>query len=282
MKTDRKKLEKELDKLTIKPGDKFSRWTVIGEDPVRDKHRNIKFICQCECGTVRSVLGRGLKKGLSKSCHCQSKIISRICPVCKKEFLIKQHKKRKFCSMGCCFKGRTVPKRNGKFIELTCDNCNATFKREIGMVNIAIKNNRKHSFCSSKCQQQYMRGANVACWKGGISRAYQFGYHTKAYKDWRNRVFTRDDYTCQACYKKGGYLHAHHKNGFTHFPEVRFDTNNGITLCKKCHTEVHSLQCQQNQILETLRLEARKITKGRKQKNNYSKQSAINFGVSAL
>lgn len=72
------------------------------------------------------------------------------------------------------------------------------------------------------------------------------------YKEWRNSVFIRDDYTCQGCGVRGGYLEAHHivpfreiqkRHGFTNHVEAAkcdelFDVNNGTTLCKECHGEV--------------------------------------------
>lgn len=58
-------------------------------------------------------------------------------------------------------------------------------------------------------------------------------------REWRKLVFERDDYTCQICGKKGGNLNAHHIKPFSIFPELRFDVSNGITLCKKCHIELH-------------------------------------------
>lgn len=54
------------------------------------------------------------------------------------------------------------------------------------------------------------------------------------------QTFERDDYTCQKCNTKGGYLHAHHKNGFNSFPEQRFKLSNLITLCKDCHDKFHT------------------------------------------
>lgn len=57
---------------------------------------------------------------------------------------------------------------------------------------------------------------------------------------WRKEIFMRDNHTCQICYEKGGELNAHHLNGYNWHESGRYDINNGVTLCKKCHLEFHS------------------------------------------
>lgn len=65
-------------------------------------------------------------------------------------------------------------------------------------------------------------------------------YKLKKYKEWRLKVFKRDRFTCQLCNKVGGFLQAHHIKMKYKFPELIFDILNGITLCYRCHQEVHA------------------------------------------
>lgn len=58
-------------------------------------------------------------------------------------------------------------------------------------------------------------------------------------KKWRNKIYERDDYTCQVCRNRGGKLNAHHLNSWDTHHEERFDLNNGITLCEDCHKDFH-------------------------------------------
>ncbi len=52
-------------------------------------------------------------------------------------------------------------------------------------------------------------------------------------KIWRNLIYRRDNYTCLCCGQRGGYLQAHHMNGWHWCEEERFDINNGVTLCRE-------------------------------------------------
>ena len=62
------------------------------------------------------------------------------------------------------------------------------------------------------------------------------------YKDFRRKVYERDNYTCQVCGDgKGGNLVAHHLNGFHWDIKGRTDVDNGVTMCIMCHKEFHKM-----------------------------------------
>lgn len=79
------------------------------------------------------------------------------------------------------------------------------------------------------------KGKGNYFWKGGINGQNDTLRHRREYKQWRISVYERDDYTCQCCGIRGGRLNAHHINQFSDYPELRYDINNGITLCENCH-----------------------------------------------
>ena len=83
-------------------------------------------------------------------------------------------------------------------------------------------------------------GENHHWWKGGITPGNENVRKSSDYSNWRILVFDRDDFTCQDCHKKGGNLHAHHIELFSDNPNLRFDINNGITLCLNCHAKRHN------------------------------------------
>jgi hypothetical protein len=82
------------------------------------------------------------------------------------------------------------------------------------------------------------KGENSPVWKNDVEyiRAER---STFEYRYWRKSVFNRDFYTCKHCNIKGGILEAHHIHSFKTSLDLRYDINNGITLCKKCHAEFH-------------------------------------------
>ena len=73
-------------------------------------------------------------------------------------------------------------------------------------------------------------------WKGGISVDVHSITEPK-YKKWRMSVFERDNWTCQGCGLRGCYLQAHHIKSWAKFKDLRYDINNGVTLCLTCHSQ---------------------------------------------
>lgn len=89
--------------------------------------------------------------------------------------------------------------------------------------------------CSLEETSLRMRGAGCHFWKGGINGENDTLRHRKEYKEWRTLVYERDNYTCQCCGMYGVKLNAHHINQFANYPNLRYNIDNGITLCEKCH-----------------------------------------------
>lgn len=81
------------------------------------------------------------------------------------------------------------------------------------------------------------KGNKCTFWKGGISEKNNLIRSSNEYKIWRVTIFERDKFVCQmpACDHSERYIQAHHIKRFSDYPELRFDINNGITLCRNCH-----------------------------------------------
>jgi len=82
-----------------------------------------------------------------------------------------------------------------------------------------------------------LAGSNSHLWKGGITPENMKIRQSIEYKEWREKVFKRDSYSCQWCGdNSGGNLQADHIKPFAYFPELRFELSNGRTLCERCHS----------------------------------------------
>jgi len=94
-------------------------------------------------------------------------------------------------------------------------------------------------FCSYRCKSKWMRisliGSDNSNWKGGFVPIYKYMRNWQILKEWRNKIFTRDNYICQLCGKTDCYLEAHHIKSFTYYPKLRTEITNGISLCRDCH-----------------------------------------------
>lgn len=85
------------------------------------------------------------------------------------------------------------------------------------------------------------KGKNNPMWKGGLTSKNMIIRHTFEYYEWANKVKERDDYTCQICKVRGNnILHSDHIKPFALYPELRFDINNGRTLCIDCHRKTET------------------------------------------
>ncbi len=160
----------------------------------------INKYCSAKCRDVH----RGKNMGGDKNPAWRGGInspekIKRCCEVCQKEFVIKRNRSKtaKYCSKACY----------GKII--------SEWLRGI--------------------KRPYMTGKNNPSWKGGITPINTKIRESMEYKEWRKNVFEKDNYICQICGERGGILHADHIKPFSLFIELRFELDNGRTLCKKCH-----------------------------------------------
>lgn len=177
-----------------------------------------------------------------------------ICPVCSEPFSVfpSQAKEggRKYCSVKCMGIGvgqqRIGPNhhrwKGGKenkartLYKHICKECKREFE--------SPRDNQY--FCNKQCYgvwaSKNRTGEKAGGWKGGTTAEYNRLRRTKPYKDWRESVFARDNWTCQKCATRGGRLHPHHVKSWSQFPELRFEVENGTTLCVNCHYHTHSEQ----------------------------------------
>ena len=147
------------------------------------------------------------------------------CEICDKIFVGSKGNANRFCSRECYNQFHNIKNKNRK-----CPTCGKSF--------IAKANEDK--YCSWECYNKVRKppnGENHWNWQGGKTLQND-NRDSHEYKNWRILVYKRDNYKCVKCGSKNN-LNAHHKKSWKHYPELRYDIDNGITLCEKCHIKLH-------------------------------------------
>jgi endogenous inhibitor of DNA gyrase (YacG/DUF329 family) len=170
-----------------------------------------------------------------------TKFIIKNCAICNNEIRrTEAHFKNRpaknyYCSTKC--KDINLKKNRGGFSPFTkkCFYCNNDF-------TIESKNKRTVKYCSRECMKLgFPKGENHNNFKKELSRDYRSKHRLfPEVQIWRKTIFKRDQYTCQICNKIGDRLNAHHFENYSSNKDKRFNIDNGITLCIKCHKSFHS------------------------------------------
>lgn len=87
------------------------------------------------------------------------------------------------------------------------------------------------------------RGAAHHSYKDGSSPERYIMFARSEGKEFLKSVYKRDGYKCRRCGKPKTVpksIHAHHIKPWAGNPELRFDIDNAVTLCRSCHEWVHS------------------------------------------
>jgi len=96
-----------------------------------------------------------------------------------------------------------------------------------------------------KCYLRNNRGENNPSWNSNLTnedREKGRQLYKKDRIEWIKAVYKRDNYTCQKCLDNtGGNLNSHHILPYALFPKIRWDVDNGVTLCQQCHIYYHSI-----------------------------------------
>ena len=95
---------------------------------------------------------------------------------------------------------------------------------------------------SQATKAHYKAGGKPWNYVTGKSKTDRRKYGTMVFNDWRMAVYERDRFICQMCSEKGKRLNCHHIKAFVSYPDLRFDIDNGVTLCEDCHMELHGLK----------------------------------------
>lgn len=98
-----------------------------------------------------------------------------------------------------------------------------------------LSENTKKNISKVRIEKGVAKGERNPNWRGGVTPLHRAVRTSIKYKEWRLSVFKRDNYMCVLCKTKKTPLNADHIKQFAYFPDLRFDINNGRTLCEDCH-----------------------------------------------
>jgi hypothetical protein len=140
-------------------------------------------------------------------------------------------------------------------VKKICKNCDTTFK--------VLPSKIDRIYCSTKCSRGHKirRGPEkfsiesrlkMSAVKLGVDLSVgnnrellliRLSYNERKspqYIAWRTAVYERDNYTCKICDNVGGKLNADHIKPWSLFVELRYNIDNGRTLCEDCHKKTDS------------------------------------------
>jgi hypothetical protein len=136
---------------------------------------------------------------------------TKICEYCGKEFTpsIKNFARNKFCSLSCSSKSRPSGRTGKK---------NSQYQKD--MVSLKLSREKHGRWIKDRSKVK----VGDRCLNDPLQ------------KQWRLNVYKKDGYKCRMENKDcNGGLEAHHILPWKDYPELRFDVENGITICHYHH-----------------------------------------------
>jgi 5-methylcytosine-specific restriction endonuclease McrA len=136
------------------------------------------------------------------------------------------------------------------------------------MHHLKLSQSHMRHFVSIETREKHRKnwlGSKHPNWKGGVTSFHHSLRNNIEFKQWRDEIFRRDNYTCQSCKIRGGKLHSHHikpisiimnefLKEYSQFSPIEdketlvrlavtykpfWEVDNGITYCKECHKKIN-------------------------------------------
>ena len=211
-------------------GKKFGRLLVISILAPGKAGIGTMFHCKCDCGNRKDirqdwVLRDAKRYRVVRSCGCLHREMVKI----PRDNLI-----------GRRFGRLMVTGRSNRTNYWMCK-CDCGKEKEVfrGSLTSGLS---KSCGCNRYDGSWIKRGAEHHSWNPAITDEdrQKRKNHLGITRRWSKAVFCRDNWTCQACGRRGSIvLHAHHIESWNSTPNKRFDIGNGITMCIRCHIQFH-------------------------------------------
>ena len=232
-------------------GERFGRLTVI-EFSHKTESRKYYWKCKCDCGVEKIIRADSLKNGSIQSCGCYNKEsaskrwIGVRNDLTGKKFgrltVIKPLRRSNrgyiwLCKCDCGNQHETYTNRltSGAVSSCGCYNLELSRQRilEVSKRNVGQKHYNYNPNLTNKERED----------KRDTSQNYK----------WRLSVYKRDNFKCKKCGVHNNELRAHHIKNYATNKNIRYDLDNGVTLCDKCHKQFHKIYGSKNNNLEQLK-----------------------------
>lgn len=216
-------------------GKNFGELTVIKELNER-RHTNKVWLCECSCGKEHKATTNSLVFGRVKSCGCSispdisGERFGRLVVMEETGESVRGHRTWR-CKCDC---GIDVVVKKGLLTSGGVKSCGCLAQEHRERFSDLIEDYRH----LNKGKNHYNYNPLITD-EERIKMRYEISGNDR--RVWRMSVYHRDEYTCQICREKGGELNAHHLNGYHWYEKGRYDVDNGVTLCDKCHSEFHGI-----------------------------------------
>ncbi|HEA21193.1 hypothetical protein LCGC14_2536770 [marine sediment metagenome] len=254
-------------------GKRFYRLVVLKEVG-KDKWGKFLWLCKCDCGVEKIIIGESFVQGKTQSCGCLGRERRSLANTgnCKgrrfgRLLALRDMGRNKngsvlwecLCNCGSIITTTTSQLRSGHTKSCGCLNRDKIIeynKSEKHKKRTAIKNkNRKWTMESRQKSSMSKLNQTKEGWSGFATPTYKRIYKwLKCVVGWYDDVKERDSYTCQSCGDdKGSNLHSHHiislktiveQNKIKSLEdakqcEILYDLGNGKALCENCHKLIH-------------------------------------------
>ena len=189
---------------------------------------------------------------LSKS---SAKLVNIICPMCGDERVLRYYKVKEightYCK-SCAKRKRSCDDMLGKkFGRLTVTSyADQHFESGGTLMNCVCDCGEKISVSASHLKSghttscgcfrlEMLQGETNPNYRPDLPLEERNGKRGYPIERWALAVKRRDNFTCQVCGSKEKLV-AHHLNSYASAKDKRYDIENGVTMCRDCHTDFHT------------------------------------------
>lgn len=185
----------------------------------------------CDCGAAKNRQSPRCRACYLSGHARPDNYVTHACAKCGEAFTVHRSQlargQGRYCSRACARSGS--PTRRRAPVLGACHQCSTPLERY-------PSEQRKRVgtlwFCGAACWHEHNRGENHAGWAGG-----QHDRMNPLARAWRAAVLRRDHRLCRLCHS-GAPLEVHHILPFATHEAVRWETQNGLTLCVTCHRRI--------------------------------------------